>query len=440
VSPRRVAEAAFAAALLVLTAVALTPSAAPMLPTAAAADRSSPAPPSLEGAAAAILVDARDGSPILQKDPGESRAIASTTKLMTALLTLERADMDAVFTAPDYRALAVESKIDLRAGERMRVADLLEALMLESANDAAVTLAEGISGSRTAFVREMNARAAELGLADTSYANPIGLDDPLNYSTARDLATLARRLLRNERFARIVDMPSATLESGARPRTIDTRNDLIPRFPFVDGVKTGYTGSAGYVLVGSATGATGAKVVSVVLGEPSEAARDADTLALLRYGLAQYRRVSALRERSAVATAAVAYRDERVRLVPARDVTVVARRDQRVRRRVDVPGELRGELDAGTRVGTVAVVRDGRVLRRVALVTGEPVPGAGLPRRIASGLGISLTALLLLVIVSLTATVGLRVRTRRRTSSQQARRRARERERARKASEPAGRP
>jgi serine-type D-Ala-D-Ala carboxypeptidase (penicillin-binding protein 5/6) len=434
VSPRHVAGAAFAAALLAVAVAPLTLSAAPTTGTR------TPTPPSLAGAAAAILVDARDGSPILQKDPGESRSIASTTKLMTALLTLERAELDDVFTAPDYRALAVESKIDLRAGERMRVSDLLEALMLESANDAAVTLAEGIAGSRAAFVREMNARAAELGLADTSYANPIGLDDPLNYSTARDLATLARRLLRDERFARIVDMPSATLESGARPRIVDTRNDLIPRFPFVDGVKTGYTGRAGYVLVGSATGATGAQVVSVVLGEPSEAARDGDTLALLRYGLAQYRRVPALRERGTVATAAVAYRDERVRLVPARDVTVVARRGQRVRPRVDAPGELRGELAAGTRVGTVAVVRDGKLLRRVALVTGEPVPGAGLPRRIASMLGISLTALSILVIVCLAAIVGVWVRTRRQARSQQARRRARERERARKASEPAGRP
>ena len=420
--------------------VAVALAALPILSAAPAAHPRSPPPPSLEGAAAAILVDARDGSPILQKDPGESRPIASTTKLMTALLTLERARMDELFTAPEYRALAVESKIDLRAGERIRVRDLLEALMLESANDAAVTLAEGVAGSRAEFVRDMNARAAELRLTGTSYANPIGLDDPLNYSTARDLATLARRLLGNERFARIVDMPSATLESGARPRVVDNRNDLIARYPFVDGVKTGYTGRAGYVLVGSATGATGAQVVSVVLGEPSEAARDADTLALLRYGLAQYRRVSALREGRTAATAAVAYHDRRARLVPARDVTVVARRGQRVRARVDAPEELHGELAAGTRVGTVAVVRDGEVLRRVALVTAEPVPGAGLPRRIASALGAPLTALLLLVIVSLTAIVGTRVRTRRRARSQQARRRARERERAREAQEPAARP
>jgi serine-type D-Ala-D-Ala carboxypeptidase (penicillin-binding protein 5/6) len=394
--------------------------------------------PSLAGAAAAILVDARDGTVILQKDPDESRSIASATKLMTALLTLERAKPNEVFTAADYRAAPVESKIDLRPGERMRVADLLEALMLESANDAAATLAEGISGSRPAFVGDMNARAAELRLTDTSYANPIGLDDPLNYSSARDLATLARRLLRDERFARIVDSPSATLESGAAPRVVDNRNDLIARFPFVDGVKTGHTNRAGYVLVGSATGANGARVVSVVLGEPSEAARDADTLALLRHGLAQYRRVPVLKRGRAVAEADVAYRDETVPLVPARSLSVTALRGERVRKRIDAPGELHGELDAGERVGTVVVLRDAEVVRRVALIAGERVPGAGPLRRIASALGISLTALVLLGIVSVTAIAGMWGRRRRRTRIQEARRRTRRRARERSEQEPAG--
>jgi D-alanyl-D-alanine carboxypeptidase (penicillin-binding protein 5/6) len=421
-------------------AVAVAAAAVLALSTAALASAASPQPPSLTDAAAAILVDARDGSPILQKDPSESRPIASTTKLMTALLTLERASLGDVFTGTGYRPAVIESKIDLRPGERMRVRDLLKALMLESANDAAVALAVGVGGSREAFVGEMNSRADELGLTGTSYANPIGLDDPLNYSTARDLATLARRLLRDRRFARIVDMPVATLRSGARPRTIDNRNDLIARYPFVDGVKTGYTSGAGYVLVGAATGANGAQVVSVVLGEPSEPARDADTLALLRYGLAQYRREPVLRERRPVTEAEVAYRDEQVALVPARDVTIVARRDQRVRTRADAPRELHGDLEAGSRVGTVAVVLDGEVVRRVPLLTAEPVPGAGLPRRIAATLGISLTALAILVIVSISAIVGMRVRRRRRARTQQARRRARERERARQREEPAGKP
>jgi D-alanyl-D-alanine carboxypeptidase (penicillin-binding protein 5/6) len=397
-----------------------------------------PERPSLDSVAAAILVDARDGTPILEKHPGEQRSIASTTKLMTALLTLERAPFDAFYTASDYRAAAVESKIDLRPGERMRVRDLFEALMLESANDAAATLAEGVSGSRSAFVADMNERADELGLDDTSYANPIGLDGPLNYSSARDLSTLARRLLRDRRFAKVVDSPSATLTSGARPRTVANRNDLIAMVPAVDGVKTGHTTDAGYVLVGSATGSNGARVVSVVLGEPSEAARDSDTLALLRYGLAQYRRVPVLRKGQAVAQADVAYRDETVPLVSSRSVALTARRDERIVKRIDAPDELRGEIAAGTRVGAVAVLRDGKVVRRVPLLAGEEVPGAGPPRRIASALGISLTALVLLVIVSVVAITGIQIRRRRRARSQEARRRARAR--AREQREHAGQP
>ncbi|HEU0018995.1 MAG TPA: D-alanyl-D-alanine carboxypeptidase family protein [Thermoleophilaceae bacterium] len=408
------------------------------LTVAPAAHGQQPQRPGLEGADAAILVDARDGTPLLEKNPSGRHAIASTTKLMTALLTLERAPFGDVFPAADYQAAAAESKIDLRPGERMRVRDLFEALMLESANDAAAALAEGISGSRPAFVAAMNERAAELGLEDTSYANPIGLDDPLNYSSARDLSELARRLLRDRRFAKVVDSPSATLESGARARTVVNRNDLIATVPAVDGVKTGHTTGAGYVLVGSATGSNGAKVVSVVLGEPSEAARDSDTLALLRYGLAQYRRVPVLRKGRAVARADVAYRDETVPLVPARSVAVTARRDERIAERVAAPDELHGEIAAGSRVGTVAVLRDGKVVRRVPLLAGERVPGAGPLRRIASALGISLTALVLLVIVLVVAIVGIQIRRRRRARSQEARRRARAR--AREQRESAGNP
>jgi D-alanyl-D-alanine carboxypeptidase (penicillin-binding protein 5/6) len=416
----------------VAVAVVLALAAAPV------AHGQQPERPSLDSAAAAILVDARDGTPILEKHPNAQRSIASTTKLMTALLTLERVPFDAVYTASNYQAAAAESKIGLRPGERMRVRDLFAALMLESANDAAATLAEGVSGSRSAFVAAMNERAAELGLNDTSYANPIGLDDPLNYSSARDLSALARRLLRDRRFARVVDSPSATLSSGARPRTVTTRNDLIAMVPAVDGVKTGHTTDAGYVLVGSATGSNGAQVVSVVLGEPSEAARNTDTLALLRYGLAQYRRVPVLHEGRAVARADVAYRDETVPLVPARSVAVTARRDERIAKRIDAPDELHGEIAAGTRVGTVAVLRDGKVVRRVPLLAGEEVPGAGPLRRIASALGISLTALLLLVIVSVVAITGIQIRRRRRARFQEARRRARAR--AREQREHAGQP
>ena len=365
-----------------------------LVPPAAAGAQDASARPDLPGAQAAILIDARDGGILFQRDPDERRSIASTTKLMTALLTLERAKPGDVYRAPVYNALPVESKIDLRAGERVRVDDLLEALLLESANDAAVTLAEGVSGTRPAFVRDMNARARELGLTGTSYANPIGFDDPGNYSTARDLAALARRLMRNRRFASVVGMPVANLESGARPRAVANRNDLIGQYDFVDGVKTGHTGTAGYVLVGTARSRLGARVISVVLGEPSEAARDAESLALLRYGLAQFRRVQPLEKSKPVASAAVEYFDERASLVPASDALVVTRRGQRVRTSVDAPEELEGGLPAGHPVGRITVLRGDQVVRRVRLVTATAVPGAGPLRVVVGTLGIALVPLL----------------------------------------------
>ena len=405
--------------------------AAVALATPTAAVGQSPAgAPSLSRPAAAILIDARDGSVIVAKNSRQRRAIASTTKLMTALLALERAEPDDVFRAPAYSALPVESKINLRAGERMRVDDLLEGLLLESANDAAVTIAEGVSGSRAKFVAAMNQHAGALGLRDTSYANPIGLDDPLNRSSARDLAALSRRLLRDERFASIVSRQSAVLESGARRRVVRNRNDLVGRVAGVDGVKTGHTRDAGYVLVGSATGRLGARVISVVLGEPGEAARDADSVALMRFGLAQFRRVKVLDADRPVASASIAHRDERAQLVPGRDALLVVRKGERVTKRVDAPEELEGELAAGERVGTVAVLRGREVVRRVPLVTAAEVPGAGPLRVIVDELGTFLTLVLIGVILAVAATGLTRIRSRRRERELAARRRARTRAQA----------
>ena len=382
------------------------------LPAAAAAQR----PPDVSSAAAAIVVDGRDGEVMFAKRPDERRAIASTTKLMTALLALERARPRQVLTAPGYDALPAESRINLRRGERMTVQDLLEALLLESANDAAAAIAENLSGSREAFVAEMNVRAQELGLENTSYANPIGLDDPANYSTARDLATLTRLLLDRPRFARVVDMPVAELESGAIPRVIDNRNTLVASTPWVTGVKTGYTADAGNVLVGSGEGRGGAEVISVVLGEPSEAARDADTLELLTWGLGQFRRVRVLDPKRALARADIRYyEDDQAPLVPRRGAVVTIRRGEQVRRRVRSRDELEGPLPAGSRAGMVTVLVDGERVRRVALVTAAEVPEAGTLRVLTSVLGVPLTLLLGLAILLAAPIAVLLARGRRRS-------------------------
>jgi D-alanyl-D-alanine carboxypeptidase (penicillin-binding protein 5/6) len=365
-------------------------------------------PPGTSGAAV-LVADGRTGEVMHAEHGGEPRPIASATKLMTALLTLERAELDDVFPAARYSASPVESKIGLMAGERMTVRDLLTALLLESANDAAVTLAEGVAGSREAFVREMNRRAVELGLEDTSYANPIGFDDPDNHSSARDLAQLTRRLLQNREFARIVDLPMATLESGARPRTIDNRNRLVQEYPFVNGVKTGHTLGAGYVLIGSGA-AGGGRVITVTLGAPSEAAREADTLALLRWGLEQFRRERVLRPGRALAEVDVKYRDEDAELGAARPVTIVVREGQRVSTEVDAPDELEGPLPKGERVGWVEVKRAGETVRRVGLVTLDEVEGASFVRKVVRALG---TLLIVGILVGIVLLVIVAVRRRR---------------------------
>ena len=334
-------------------------------------------------APAAIVMDARDGHVLYRRRATDQRAIASATKLMTALVAIDALPLERRVRAVAYDAAPAESRIDLRAGERMAVADLLRALLLESANDAAQTLAVRAAGSQEAFVERMNEKARGLGLRSTRFANPIGLDAAGNHSSARDLARIARRVLSNDFLAATVDMPRARLETGARPRVVANRNRLVARVPYVEGVKTGHTQAAGYVLVGAAT-SKGARLVSVVLGAPSESARDADTLDLLRFGFARFRRVPAVRPGATLARAQVAhFGDRQARLVAARRVSVTARRGQRVRTVVEAPDEVSGPLPAGARVGSVRVYRGDRLVRTVALVTAAAVPEAGLLRKLS---------------------------------------------------------
>ena len=360
----------------------------------------------------AIVVDAATGDTLFARDARARHPIASTTKLMTALLVLERASLQDRYAAVDYSGIPAESVLGLHPGEEMQVSDLLRALLLASANDAAATLATGLAGSEDAFVETMNRRAQQLGLRDTSYDNPIGLDAPGNYSSARDLATLARRLLRNRRFARIVDSPEATLESGSHVRVVQNRNDLVAAYPWVNGVKTGYTSNAGNVLVGSAARGPRARVISVVMGESTEAARDADTLTLLRWGLDRFTRVRVIARGHTFARPDVKYRDEPARLVARRGVVVTVRDGQHLDRRVNAPDDLEGPLAKGERVGSVTVVVAGKRVRRVALVTAEEVPGAGTLRVLLSDLGVPLTVLIALAILAAAILAMLRYRIR----------------------------
>jgi serine-type D-Ala-D-Ala carboxypeptidase (penicillin-binding protein 5/6) len=344
-------------------------------------------------APAAILVEPATGDVVFQRDARDERPVASTTKLMTALLTLERERLSTTFTTIRYRAAPAESVIGLRAGERMTVADLMRGLLLASANDAAATLAVRVGGTRERFVRLMNERARRLGLHDTHYSNPIGLDQEGNHSSAEDLVKLTLILRRNAFFREVTNLPSATLKTGARPRTILNRNTLVRTVRAVNGVKTGHTSTAGYVLVGSAT-RNGVTVVSAVLGDPSEAARDADSLTLLRYGLDRYHRLAATVRGRAYASAKLAHRDQRVSLVATRTVRRTIRRGEHYRLRIlGAPREIDGPLPAGARVGTIEVRWRGRPVDRVALVTAHAVSGATVVQRAGGLIGRTLIVL-----------------------------------------------
>ena len=368
--------------------------AAALIPCAAA----HAAPPPAITAPEAILVEPQTQDVVYARHASMRRPMASTTKLMTALLTLEHARLDDVVTASPYSPAAGESLMGLRTGERLTVADLLRGLLIVSANDAAVTLANDIAGSQKAFVRMMNRRARELGLHDTHYANPVGLDAPGNYSSAADLVKLALVLRQRAFFRATTDMPTATLRSGSMVRHLVNRNFLVRSVPYVNGVKTGHTNRAGYVLVGSATRA-GVTLISAVLGDPSDEARDSDSLRLLRYGLSRYHRSVPVRKGAVFADAALKYRDDRVDLVAARTAMRVARRGERVTTHVvGAPSEIEGPMAAGTRVGTILVRQRGRVVDRVALVTPHEIAAPTLGQRVGDYLGRSSTRAVLAIL------------------------------------------
>lgn len=336
---------------------------------AAAAER-----PPVEARAWA-LIDARTGEMLASHAGARRMPIASTTKLMTAYVALQELPLGRVVRAAPYEAIYGESLLELKAGERVSVRDLLHGLLMRSGNDAAEDLALAASGSEAAFVAEMNRRAAALGLADTHYANPIGLDQRGNYSSAADLAALSRRLLRVPVFARIVDSPTALLRSLRPPRRIENSNDLLWMEPWVTGVKTGHTFDAGYVLVASGE-RKGVELVSVVLGVPTEEARYAASLDLLDYGFSQYRQRHPIRAGEDLADPAIRYSGGELPLRAARAVTVGLRRGQELEVEVRAPAEVEGPIRRGAPLGAAAVLVDGQPVAEVPLRAGRAIPAA----------------------------------------------------------------
>jgi serine-type D-Ala-D-Ala carboxypeptidase (penicillin-binding protein 5/6) len=331
---------------------------------------------------------------------------------MTAHLALEQQPLQKVVRMAPYQAIPAESLLGIGAGTRISVRDLLYSLILRSANDSAHTLAQVVGGTQSRFVLEMNRSAAALGLADTHYSNPIGLDSPGNYSSAGDLATLSRELLSNRNFARIADSTSAVLSSLHPPLTIGTRNTLLLDAPWVTGVKTGHTLGAGYVEVGSGR-RKGVELISAVLGAPSEAQRDSESLDLLDYGFAQYRSRHPVRVRQPLASPSIRYSGGDLPLRAAHPITVGVRRGQTLQTRVRAPDQVTGPIRKGRRLGRVTVVVDGRVAGSAGLLASRAIAKASTFDRLRSHL------LLMLALIAVAAfailVIALAVRRRRRS-------------------------
>jgi D-alanyl-D-alanine carboxypeptidase len=347
---------------------------------AAAASALVVAPSALAGpprvhAASYIVENGTTGEVLAAGHAREQRAIASITKLMTVLLTLERAKLDAVVTVPAEVTTVGESTIDLRAGEQIPVRDLIEAALIPSANDAADTLAYYVGrGSQSQFVASMNAKARRLGLTDTHFVRPDGLDAPGHVSSARDVTKLARILMHRPVVRRIVREKTATLEGA---RTVYTRNTLLYSYPGLIGVKTGHTDLAGWSEVAAAR-RNGVTIYATILGSPSEDQRDSDLAALLSWGLAQYKRATLVGAGAAYSQAATGFGRGRVDLVAARALVRPVRVRRPVVEKVIVPRALDVPVRRGQPVGQVRIYSGGRLVGAEPLVTARSVSAPGL--------------------------------------------------------------
>ncbi|MBW3588895.1 MAG: D-alanyl-D-alanine carboxypeptidase [Actinobacteria bacterium] len=240
-----------------------------------------------------MLIDAADGKVLWEKNATQPRAIASTTKIVTALVVLKKMTLDEVVTASRQAeeigaADPLIAELELKAGEQLTVRELLYGLMLLSASDAAVALAEEVSGSIEAFVDDMNREVRALGATDTQFRNPHGLDEPGHESTAIDMAVIAMAAMKEPRFAEIVSTSRHELNRAGRPpMLLENRNRLLEFYPGATGVKTGQTMAAGRALVASATRGQESRI-SVVLASQ---APETESTALLNYGFEAFERI-----------------------------------------------------------------------------------------------------------------------------------------------------
>lgn len=331
-----------------------------------------PTPPTLS-AEAAVLIEAESGQVLLEKNADRPMGMASTTKIMTALCALEAWEEPERIITVSPEAVGVEgSSLYLRGGERMPLLHLLYALLLASANDAAAAIAIGIDGSIEGFAARMNEKAASLGLRQTHFENPHGLDASGHQTTARELAILTAHALQNETFRTIVSTKQFSIEVGGSYRTLINHNRLLRTDARVYGVKTGYTRACGRCLVSAARNEEGCEVIAVTLR-----ARDdwQDHEAMYVYGFSLLTRLT-LAEPGGISLS-VPVSGGNASSVTVTNRTALARTlrtgDTSVEMRCELPRFLFAPVLRGQVVGEAIFVKDGVEIGRLTLTASESV-------------------------------------------------------------------
>lgn len=327
-------------------------------------------------AASAILMDADSGRVLYEQNADARMLIASTTKIMTALVAIREGDLADVVTVKREATLTEGSSMYLKEGEQLTLETLLYGLMLCSGNDAAVAIADHVGGSQAGFVKLMNETAREFGMDNSSFANPNGLDAEDHYSTARDMAVLACAAMENETLVRIVSTRSITIGG----RTMTNHNKLLSYMNGCIGLKTGYTRAAGRTLVSCAE-RNGQRLVAVTLQDGNDWA---DHQTLFEYGFSTYPA-----KRAAVLGAPLQNAPVQgglcaeVPLVAADNFAWPLAEGETLETCVELNGPLTAPVTAGTRVGQAVFTLNGREVGRVDLLCGVSVPP-----RAASALGV----------------------------------------------------
>ena len=314
----------------------------------------------------AMVLDAATGRAIYEKDADRQSLIASTTKIMTALIVCEQCNVLDRMRIP-REAVGIEgSSMYLREGEILTIQELLYGLMLSSGNDAAVALAIYCGGTVEGFAELMNDKARLLGLKNTHFENPNGLDSPGHYSTARDLAVLAAYAMENPIFYKTVSAKTVTVGS----RSLRNHNKLLWQVEGADGVKTGFTKAAGRILVSSAT-RNGRRVICVTLNDPNDWA---DHGQLLEQGFSRYRLRRIVTAGECVGSLEVeSGMGERVRILAAEDFDYALAEDENPILVLPGPGFVYSPVAQGADAGYAYIFLEGKAMGKVRVVYGQTV-------------------------------------------------------------------